>query len=360
MEIPFVRSKDAVAVDLGSSSIKIIYLKKSGNSYTLVKWGLINLKEANKIIPFQERRKAVINHLIDLLTKENIPIKNAVTSVSGNQVIVRNVQFNKMSVSELEKTIPFEAEPFIPFDINDVDLSFYILPNGNPQQKMDVMVVAAKKEVSKNKLDILDSAGLRPVVIDIDTFALCNAYELNSDPSSKETVLIANIGTNITNISIIAGHTVRVVRDVYFGAANFINDLIKLISMDTKSAEEAVISGSINTENGGTQNLEAEKLSVSDILTETAKGLFTELSKSIDFYISQQPDSSVNRVLICGGGALINNLDKYLSKQLKTPVDIFNPLRALKGSEKIPKNIAHQFAVAVGLGLRYENDTYEN
>ncbi|MCX5781596.1 MAG: type IV pilus assembly protein PilM [Elusimicrobia bacterium] len=357
-DLPFVRSKDAIAVDIGTYSIKILHIKKHGDSYHLVKWGTVPLADINRDISPAERKNAILSRLAEYLAVEKIAVKNIVTSVSGNQVIVRHVQLQKMSREELEKNIAMEAEPYIPFGITEVDLSFYILPGDVDSQKMDAIIVAAKKEVVSAKIEMLNTLNLRPVVVDIDAFAISNAYELNSDKTLNETVLIADIGASATNISIIANHVSKVVRDVYVAGNTFTKAVMKAASCDQKTAEDLKANNIIivTPEDKDKISSDNQKLQVSTALTQTAKELLTEIQKSIDFYISQRAENTVNKILISGGSANIKNLDKYLSQQLKAAVEIFNPLRAIIEGEKVPQEFATEFAVSVGLGMRYEND----
>jgi type IV pilus assembly protein PilM len=354
--------KESIAIDIGTFSIKIVQLKKSGNSYTLAKWGVVPLSDINKDVSPVERKNVILSRLSDYLQREHILTKNVISSISGNQVIVRHVQFPKMPYEELAKNIFTHAEPFIPFDLNEVDLSFYIIDSSleGPQAKMETVLVAAKKEFTQWKLDIFNTLNLRPVVIDIDAFAICNAYEMNLDKETLETVLIANIGTNTTNIAIIANRVSRVVRDVFVAGNSFTKAVMRALSCDLKVAEEAKLNNIVIATQEEKDKLTADgqkdAIAVSSALTQTAKELLIELQKSIDFYISQKPENTINRVLITGGGANLKNLASYLSQQLKIPVEIFNPLKKVNGAHLVPEQVIPELSVAVGLALRSEND----
>jgi len=361
-EISFLKSRDAFAVDLGSSSIKIVHLKSSGGKYSLVKWGTVSLGEGATELSPQDRKGIAAARLGEYLAKEKFLLKNVVSSVSGNQVIVRYVHFPKLSREELAKTIQFEAEPYIPFDIREVDLSFHILGDvvEEGQKKMETILVASKKEVVQSRLDVFNELNLRSVVIDIDAFALENAYEINTDPSVPETVILVNIGSGTTNIVISENRIPRVVRDIFISGNSFSKAIQRAMACDMKTAEDLKMRYSLlvtaEEKEKTLADNQKEALQVSTALVPVVKDLLTEIHRSIDFYISQNPERTINRVLLCGGSANLKNLDKFLALELKIPVEIFNPLRNIAGGEVVPETEATALAIAVGLGLRHEND----
>lgn len=361
-KLPFLKPKESIAVDIGTSSIKILYLKRSGNKYTLVKWGVMPLTENVVELAPQETKITAVARIGEFLAKEKILIKNIVTSISGHQVIVRYVHFPKLSYEELSKTIRFEAEPYIPFDIREVDLSFHILGDVtiDGQKKMETILVAAKKEVVQNRLDIFNELNLRLIIVDIDAFALVNAYELNRDPNTSETVMLINLGSAVTNIAIVENGYSKVVRDIFISGNTFTKIIQKNSACDLKTAEDlksryGILVTAEEKEKTLADN-KKEYLQVSQSITTVSKDLLVEIHRSIDFYISQNPEGSITRILLSGGSANIKNLDKFLSQELKVPVEIFNPLKNVIGGETVPENIAPQLTIALGLGVRHEND----
>jgi type IV pilus assembly protein PilM len=360
--LSFLKNNDAFAVDIGTSSIKIVYLKPAGNAYTLLKWAVLPLSENLAEIPAQERRNLSVSRIAEFLAREKIVTKNVIGSISGNQTIVRYVRLPKLSREELAKTIRFEAEPFIPFDIREVDLSFHIIGEvmEEGQKKIETILVAAKKEIVQSRLDVFNELNLRPVIMDIDAFALSNAYEANTEPSVAENVMMINIGGSITNIAIIENRIPRVVRDVFVAGNSFSKSIQRALSIDPKTAEEFKARYSIlvtvEEKEKTLADNQKEALQVSAALLPVVKELLAEIQKSIDFYVTQNPEKSVNRILLCGGSSNLKNLDKYLQQELKVPVEYFNPLRNFIGAESVPENIRTLLPVAIGLGLRREND----
>ncbi len=357
----FFGSKGILGVDIGSYSIKITQLKNNKGNWSLSKCIKVNLPE-NLI--FQEvnpvEKKAVISSLIKKsLSENNISIKNATTSVSGSSVIVRYVKLPKISKEDLAKSIEFEAEPYIPFDIKEVNLGFYILGEVTEegQKKIDTVLVAAKKETVQAKIDILQEAGLNPLIIDVDAFALESAYEINKDPEIQETIVIVNIGANVTNMTILENGISRVVRDIFIGGNTFTKILQKNFQCDFKTAEELKKkTGLLVTPEDKEQALKEnnkDAIQCSNTMMPVAKDLLGEIHRSIDFFYSQRGEQQViNRVLLSGGGANLLNLDKYLNQELKIHTEIFDPLKRIETPENFSISQTSDLTISIGLATR--------
>ena len=361
-EISFLKSKEAIAVDLGSSSIKVVQLKQTAGKYSLVKWGEIPIFDGAAELSPQDKKSISAARLGEFLAREKILTKNIVGSVSGNQVIVRYVRFPKLSREELNKTIQFEAEPYIPFDIRDVNLGFHIIGEvvEEGQKKMETILVAAKKDVAQTRLDVFDELNLRPVVIDVDVFALQNAYELNCDPAVTETAVLVNIGASVTNLAIVENNIPKVVRDVFISGNSFTKAIQRNLACDMKTAEEMKYKHTLlvtaEEKEKTLSNNQKEAIQFSSAVVPVARDLLSEIHKSIDFYISQNPERTVNKIYITGGSSYLKNLNKYLELELKIPVEIFNPLKNIAGGENVPANLASFLSIAIGLAVRFEND----
>ncbi|MBI3292997.1 MAG: type IV pilus assembly protein PilM [Elusimicrobia bacterium] len=369
-DLSFLRWKpsDTLAVDLGTASIKVLQLKKANERWRLVTWGILPYQGGTEG-PVAERKLAVVSALREFLANRQIQVKNVVSSVSGNAVIVRYVRLPKLSPQELAKSLRYEAEPYIPFNIAEVNLGFYtlgeVLEEG--QKKLDTILVAAKKEVVDQRLDILVEAGLRPIIIDVDAFALENAYELTrqltSSPKPQETLVFVNIGASVTNMSIMEHGVSKVVRDVFIAGTTFTKAVQRQCQVDPKTAEElkrsiALLLSPAEREAAVAQD-QKQALQASTAMLGVAKDLLAEVQRSIDFYLAQGSDRSVQRVFLTGGGANVRNLDGYFAQELKLPVEVFDPFQGIEG---IPPELeAHpewhaQLTVAVGLASRHEGD----
>src|SRR5882672_9530173 len=238
------KKQDVIGIDIGTHALKLVCLKKTGSQWSLVSWGIIPYADDIPLdTPLSDRRSQAVMALQNYLRTADLPSKKVVSSVSGNAVIVRYVKMAKTSPAELAKSIKFEAEPYIPFNIEEVNLSFSILgeTNENGQAQMDTVLVAAKKDSVDLRVELLREAGLQPVILDVDAFALENAYESVYPSAPTETVLFMNMGASFTNMSIVERGISRVVRDVFISGNTLTKAIQQQFQCDTKTAEQKKI-----------------------------------------------------------------------------------------------------------------------
>lgn len=354
----FRKKQDLIGIDIGTCTIKLVCLKKTGSQWSLVRWGIIPYADEIALdTPLIDRRQQAVAALQNYLRTSDFPTKKAVTSVSGNSVIVRYVKMAKTTPAELAKSIKFEAEPYIPFNIDEVNLSFSILGevSENGQAQIETVLVAAKKDSVDLRIDLLREAGLTPAILDVDAFALENAFESVYPSAQTETVLFMNMGASFTNMSIVEKGISRVVRDVFISGNTFTKAIQQQFQCDVKTAEQKKIAYGL-IENPS----DPEVQQVNEVIMPIARDLVTEVQRSIDFYLSQGSDRTVAKVFLCGGSANLKGLDSYLSNELKIPVEIFNPLAMLNNApvdlSEEQKALLPQMAVAVGLATRREGD----
>ena len=351
--------KDLLGVDIGSYSVKLVQLKAAGNKYSLLKSAILPLpadivyQEINPV----EKRQITGSLIKNYITKEKVSTKFTASSVSGSSVIVRYVKFPKMTKEELSKSIQFEAEPYIPFDIKEVNLGFYILGDvvEEGQKKVETVIVAAKKDLVQTKIDILQDAGLTPAIVDVDAFALESCYGINKEPEVQEIVIVVNIGANVTNIVIIEGGISRVVRDIFIAGNAFTKSLQRNLGCDFQTAESLKKTyGLLVTAEEKESALKESKeaLQVSSALTTVAHDLLSEVHRSIDFFYSQRGEQyAINRVVLSGGGSQLKNLDKYFLQELKLTTEKLNPLNKVdKVNELLTSST--ELGIAVGLATR--------
>jgi type IV pilus assembly protein PilM len=355
------KKRDLVGIDIGTHSIKLVYLKGSPGQWSLVRWSVIPYGEDIPLdTPLMDRRAQAVEALQNYLKTADLPVKKVATSVSGNAVIVRYVKMTKMPPSELSKSLKFEAEPYIPFNIEEVNLGFSILGDivEEGQAQMETVLVAAKKDSVDLRVDLLREVGLEPVIMDVDAFALESAYESIYPPPQPETVLFMNLGATFTNMSIIEKGISRVVRDVFIAGNTFTKAIQTQFQCDVKSAEQKKIAYGILQEEGST---DVEGQQVVEVMLPVARDLLLEVQRSIDFYLSQGSDRTVNKIFLCGGSANLKGLDQFLNRELNIPVEVFNPLTLLSNSPSdLPEDqrgLLTYMAVATGLATRREGDS---
>jgi len=358
-----LKGTDSIGVDLGSSSVKIVQLKGSPGRWKLHRFVVLPLPNAGPDVSVPERRQQAINALKDYVRKQKSALShNAVFSVSGNSVIVRFVRFPKVSREEFAKMILIEAEPYIPFSIPEVNLDFHIVGDvtEDGQKKMETILVAAKKEVVSGRLDIIQQGGLSPMMIDVDAFALANAYEASMPPPHKETVLLVHVGAFVTSMAIVENGVAKVVRDVFIAGNTVTKSLQRNFQCDAKQAEamktRARLLVTQEEREKALEDQNKEALQMSTVILPVVKDMVAEIQRSIDFYMSQGADRQVGRILLSGGGSRLGNLVNYLTQELRITVDVFDPFQRVEGALSVPEEDRGLFSVAVGLAMRREGD----
>jgi type IV pilus assembly protein PilM len=355
-------SRDIIGLDIGNYAVKVVCLSEDKKAVTLKDWGYIPLS-IKADTPPDEKKARISEEIKNYLKKKGIQAKYAATSISGNSVIVRYVKLPRLSKKELALTINVEAEPFIPFDIKDVNLTYYILndtaDNGEP--KMDTVLVAAKREAVQDKIDIISGAGLEPLIIDVDSFALETLYERIAPKGDNNAVLLLNIGQKVTNLSIVAQGVTRVVRDIFIAGATFDKSIAKALKTDATAADAAKKNRSVLVSDedkaAAIEGFDKEGIAVSKAASGVLRDLYTEVSRSIDFYLSQGVDHSISKIVLSGGMANLGNITKFLAAEFKVPVEVMNPLAFLPEVPKnLPKDVLPALAVASGLALRKLKD----
>ncbi len=358
----FLGPKDVVGIDVGSYAVKVVLFKLEAGAYHLKAWGHLPLGAKADAGP-DEKKAAVVNALRAFFIEKGIKVRDIATSLSGNAVIVRYVKFPRLTRAELMSTLATEAEPFIPFDINEVQLGFHILSEivEDGQKKMETVLVAAKRELVVQRLEILQGAGLTPAIIDVDSFALENVHEKTRDAKEGPgATLYLNIGHMVTNLSIVENGVTRVVRDMFIAGNTMTKAIMKAFQCDAAKAEELKHSRGVFVDPADKEKALADGdrdgLGVSQAVGQVARDLVAEVHRSVDFYLSQGPDRSIGRIMLTGGTARLKNLDKHLAQELKVPVSVLNPFTLAKGGDVVPEALAPSFGVAAGLALRHNRD----
>jgi len=213
----FSKSKNLVGLDIGSSAIKLVELKDSkGGGYRLVKTGLEGLSPEAIVDGAIMDGSLVVDTVNRIVSSLNVRNPDFGTSLSGHSVIIKKISLPAMSPEELAESIRWEAEQYVPFDINDVNLDYVVLESGGGET-MDVLLVAVKKDKIGDYTSVITQAGKTPVLVDVDAFALQNAYEANYPVEPGRVVALVNIGASVTNVNILSGANTIFWRDISFG-----------------------------------------------------------------------------------------------------------------------------------------------
>jgi type IV pilus assembly protein PilM len=299
---------------------------------------------------------AVVDGIQELFASQKIKHKEVATSVSGHSVIIKKINLPQMTAEELEESIQWEAEQYIPFDINDVNIDVQILNTESTQAgQMDVLLVAAKKDMVNDYTEVISSAGLTPVVVDIDAFAVQNQFEINYEVPRSETVVLVNIGASVTNINVLANGVSTFTRDISIGGGQFTDAVQKALNVSYDEAEALKLGG-------GTSDSDAVvPQEVERVLQTESESIANEIQRSLDFYAATSADAHIARIFVSGGSGKIPALIKTIENRTGVPVEVMNPFRNIDiGSGRFDpaylESISPMAAVAVGLALRYPAD----
>jgi len=364
MEISFLNRKKCVGLDIGSKNIKVVYLTTRQKKLYLNNWHLVNLP--NEIVsletPPENREAIVIDILKNIFSKnKNLP-KKSVSSISGPSVVIRPIKVPLLTKEELSKSISIEAEPYIPFAIKEVYLSFDIIGEILEEgvRKNEVIVVAAKKDVVDKHINILTQCGIVPKYIDVDIFAIERTLKYNYE-IENENVCVVNIGANMTNVAIIENGVAKTCRDLPLGMFYILNEMKKLKQMEIEEIinyfkNDGLILTDEEKEEYLSQNKKVE-LSISKDLVAILKEFSTELHKLIDFYYFQKGEQKpISKIFLSGGGCVIKNLALYFTSEFKIETEIVDPFKKILNADDVPNELRPFFAVAVGLAIKgYQN-----
>ncbi len=346
----FGKKKSVAGLDVGSSAIKMVELDGKMNSLSLVSLGFENLP-GDTIVDGQIMELNTVAEVIqNICATHHIGATQVVTGVSGHSVIIKNIVLPPMSKEELEESIDWHAEEHIPYDLADVSLDYQITSEN--AEATTVLIAACKRERIDNIKQAIQLAGKQPVVIDVDTFALQNCYEVNYQPDDSQVVTLLNIGAATMNVNIVQGTRSLFTRDITVGGSQFTDVLQRSLGISFQQAE-AVKRGVMESAEG------VEEKSIEPLMNDVTEIVALEIQKTFDFYRATNEDSEiiVQKILISGGGSKLKGLAEDLSKRLELPVEVLDPFRQIKVDTRkfdpdYLSEIMPEMAVAVGLAVR--------
>lgn len=344
--------KSIIGLDIGSKHVKAVQLKNVRGSYYLEKLGIATLEPELIVDGSILDSSRVVEAIKGLITSSNIKIKDAAVSLSGHSsVIIKRVSIAQMSEDDLKESIKFEAEQYIPFDIEDVNLDFQILGLADKENMMDVLVVAAKKDKINEYVNVTRDAGLNPVIVDVDAFALENMFEFNYEVKPDENVALVNIGASMININILKGGISAFTRDSAVGGNLHTEALQKEFTLSYANAEKLKQEGAMEG---------VAKEDVKAVLASASEDIIAEISRSFDYFRDTTNYENINEIILCGGGALTAEFVPLLSERSGINVKVAEPLKNVHIPDYFDreylKKINPVVSVAVGLALRSIGD----
>lgn len=349
------KNQNAIGLDIGSNSIKLIQLKRSNQGMALENFAMSELSPEAIYEGGIHDRDAVIKTIKELIDSLQIRSKAVAISIGGHSVIVKKITLPAMSDEELAESISWEADHYIPYDLVDVYLDYQILQTRADQGQMDVMLVAAKREVVDQYLEVVREVGLKPIIVDTDCFAVQNAFEVNYQLPTDKLICLIHIGAENLNINVIAYGVNTFTRDLQLGGDFYTREIQKQMGTSYQEAEAYKLGGSGY---GGDQIIPSD---VQRILVMMSEQIASEINRSLEFHLATSGESRFEKIYITGGAAKLSTLADEIAKKTNTPVELLDPFKAVE----IDPNVfntqylsdAKSYApVALGLSLRHKND----
>ncbi len=341
------RGRSPVGLDIGSGYLKIVQFKDIKSSYELELFDILPLPPELIVDASIIDSLRLIDSMNELIRKAKIKTKDATISLAGHSsVIIKRVSLPEMSEEELSESIKFEAEQYIPFDIEDVTLDFQILgPKEEPGQ-MDVILVAVKKDVINEYLSVVKEAGLNPLIVDVNSFALENIYEINYEIEPDRNIVIVNIGASTINMNILKGGISVFTRDSAVGSNLHTEALQREFNLTYETAERLKKGEPV-------ENVAPEDaLPVIELASEEIIG---EVSRSLEYF-----HEDINEVILSGGCALVKDFPNLLAEKIGAETKIMEPFKNIKIPKRFDvtyiEEMAPMLAVAAGLALRRPGD----
>ena len=339
------RSRTTVGLDIGSGLIKLVVVSHNGSGPTLTKVAFTQVVD-DAIVEGEVMDPGIVAEAIKgLFASSGIKPKHLVTAVGGRDVIIKKISMDRMKEAEAREVIRWEAEQHVPFDMDNVELDFQILDPDGEGLQMNVLLVAAKRELVENKLALLAEVGVEPAMIDVDAFALHNAFEVNYPDAMRGLVGLVNLGHEVTNVNILEDGVPILTRDLPVGTRRFKEDLMRERGMSASEADRILQGHETNDALQPFVQARAEDLSVG--IDRAAAFLQT----------STRSSTGLSRLFTSGGGARIPGLGKAIADRLRLPVQQANPIERLQVADGVfdamsVDDIAPLLMLPIGLALR--------
>ena len=357
--MPIPKKNQIVGIDIGSHSIKVAEIEDTSKGMILKNFGTIGLPQDAILEGSIKEMEIVSAALGNLLQNLKIKNRNVALSISGYSVIVKKITIPRKEEKDLEESIQSEAEQYIPFDINDVNLDFQVLYSGEEEPEeggkesyMDVLLVAAKKDIVEEYISLLHLTELNPAILDIDAFALQNAFEI-SDHEQSGCHALVHIGAQHLTINVIKDGVSIFTRDSSYGGSQITSEIQKKLNISYQEAERIKL--------GAKPFATEQRSDIEETFSGTVTRWGQEIKRALDFVATTFTDIKVENILLTGGSSLIPGFNKYLGLETGLKIETLNPFANMEIREKSFDtgylNYSAPIApIAIGLALRSIGD----
>jgi type IV pilus assembly protein PilM len=341
-----------VGLDIGSSAVRAVVLKKGRSAWSLVAAGEEPLPE-NAIQDGVTLEPAIVSGAVTRLI-DSLRLKKArvASALSGHAVIVKRLWLPTLEESDLDDRIPWEAEAHIPFDLNECQLDYRVVSAGTDRSRagVDVLLVAAKKEQISERTMVIEHSGRTPAVIDVEAFALANAYQMNYPDRTDALTALVHVGRSGTIVCLLERHDPVFSRHIPIGGQGHVDALMRELGSEaTEELARQILQGK--------QPKRANDKQIAGALREASAHLVSEIRTTIEFYRESAEFDRLNRVAVSGGAWQAAGLFELLKNDLGATVDVFDPFRQVGNSGQVGgESTGPAYAVAVGLAMRQDGD----
>jgi len=348
---PFRSDEGYVALDIGSSSIKMVETAVEKNGYRVINVGIVPLPATAIQNNMVADRDVVVRTIQSLIQNHGVKATQVISAVPGRVAIIKKIQLPSQPEEELEANVEFQASQVIPDTLENVNLDYQVLDFLEVGNKIDVLLVAVKKEIINSYTQVIKEAGLTPTIVDVDYFAMENMYEINYEPDSNGVVGLIHVGARYTSINVLKHGVSAFTGDLPVGGEAFTEALVHSLQLSYDQAETLKVTGQPE----GKKSADVETL-----LKPTADYLVAEISRTLSLYRAVADEEGIHKIYLSGGSARTPGLARILAERLGVEVELSEPFRGFNLARNIDRDYlaisAPALAVGAGLSIRRPGD----
>jgi type IV pilus assembly protein PilM len=343
----FRKASDVFGLDIGSSAVKALKLKETGGTYRIEALGIAPLPPDAIADGSIKDSRTVADAIRNAVAKAGVSGKETVIAICGRELIIKKIQIPEVPPREVHDVVQLEAEHHIPFAIDEVFLDYHGVSQHD--SLLDLILVAVKKSKVLEYAAVVEQAGLRPSIVDVDSFALGNQFELNYPDDRHEAVALIDIGASFMKTNVVRGGSTIFARDIPFGGNNYTQAIAQQLKVPFEQAEAAKLGRDVGV------RWEA----VVPALEAVSRELSLEVQRTFDYFASTAESERIGRIVLAGGCSLLPGLNDYLSSNWGIPVELARPFERIEVDPQFTDDVnaaGPALAVAVGLALRRPGD----
>ena len=345
------KPRETFGLDIGTSAVKVVQLRQRAGRLTLTALGSAPLPPDAIGDGTIKAPGAVAATIRDAVSRAGVTCREAVIGIAGRELITKKVQLPEVPPRELRDAVELEAEHHIPFAFDEVFLDYHVARRH--EGVMDLVIVAVKKSKVNEYVGVVEQAGLVPVIVDVDSFAVGNEFELNHPEPSRDAVALIDMGAAVMKTNVVRGGIPAFARDIPFGGNQYTQAIADRLRTSFEQAERAKV--------GEATDIAWDR--IVPALESVSRDLALEVRRTFDYFGSTSSESErIGRVVMSGGAARLRGLTEYLSATWSIPVEVARPFEGIDVDVELAdeaRAAGPALAVAVGLALRSTGDRRE-